>query len=217
VNVLGHTFVALASGDDDPYLLGAVLPDLASMVGVRLDRTRLDGRVADGVRAHVGADAAFHAHPAFRAGVAALRRDLAREGLDRGPARAVSHAGWEMLLDGTLVGSPAEAAYRRALGGGDRVLDAVVEPDRPRWRGFVSRAASPGRQDLPLRYDDATWVAERLHDLLQRRPRLRFPRHQLAAVVSVLGGHAESVATAAPHVLAATRDNGRHQGTAAGN
>jgi hypothetical protein len=205
VNVLGHTFVALASGDDEPYLLGAVLPDLASMVGVRLDRSRLDGRVAQGVRAHVAADAAFHAHPAFRAGVAALRRDLAARGFDRGPARAISHAGWEMLLDGTLVGSPAEAAYRRALGAGDIVLDAVAEPDRPRWLGFVRRAAASGPQ-LRLRYEDPTWVAERLHDLLNRRPRLRFPAHRRSAVARALGHHAGPVATAAPDLLAATRN-----------
>ena len=42
VNFLGHTHVALASGHDDPeYLLGAVLPDLAPMAGVRLQRAGL--------------------------------------------------------------------------------------------------------------------------------------------------------------------------------
>ena len=39
MNVLGHTFVARAAGSGDPeFLLGAVLPDLAPMAGIRLAR-----------------------------------------------------------------------------------------------------------------------------------------------------------------------------------
>jgi hypothetical protein len=201
MNVLGHTFVALAVGDDDPaYLLGAVLPDLAPMLNVHIDRSRLDGRVGDGVRCHLEADAVFHGLPEFRAGTAALRRDLAERGLERGPVRALGHAGWELLLDGALVGSPAEAAYWRALEAGETVAAAVAEPDRNRWLGFL------GYRDRPpaLRYDDPAWVAERLHALLARRPRLGFPRDQLPAVAQVLGGHARHVAAVAPEVLAAT-------------
>ena len=124
MNVLGHASVALAWGDDDPaFVLGAVLPDLASMVGVRVDRSMFGGAVGDGMRCHIDADAIFHDHPEFRAGSAALRRDLADQGLDRGPVRAVGHAGWELLLDGTLVGSSAEAAYWRALDVGELALD----------------------------------------------------------------------------------------------
>lgn len=201
MNVLGHTFVALAVGDDDPaYVLGAVLPDLAPMLDVRIDRSRLDGRVGDGVRCHIEADAVFHALPEFRSGAAAVRRDLAEGGLERGPVRAVGHAGWELLLDGALVGSPAETAYWRALGAGDSVIDAVAEPDRRRWLRFLGYRDRPA----PLRYDDPTWVAARLHALLARRPRLAFPREQLRDVARVLGGHARHVAAIAPEVLAAT-------------
>jgi hypothetical protein len=200
MNVLGHTFVALASGDDDPaFVLGAVLPDLAPMVDVRVDRSRVDGRVGEGVRCHVEADAAFHADPAFRAGAAALRRDLAEAGLERGPVRAVGHAGWELLLDGTLVGSAAEEAYWRALDVGETVLDAVAEPDRRRWLAFCAHR----HQRPALRYDDPAWVAERLHSVLARRPRLRFGRERLPAVTRILGSHARGVATVGPDVLAA--------------
>jgi hypothetical protein len=203
MNVFGHTFVALAVGDDDPaYMLGAVLPDLAPMLDVRIDRSRLDGRVGDGVRCHIEADAVFHALPQFRSGAAALRRDLAEGGLERGPVRAVGHAGWELLLDGALVGSAAETAYWRALGAGDSVIDAIAEPDRSRWLRFLGHRHPRGR--WPLRYDDPTWVAERLHALLARRPRLAFPREQLGDVARVLDGHARHVAAVAPEVLAAT-------------
>jgi hypothetical protein len=199
MNVLGHASVALAWGGHDPaFVLGAVLPDLASMVGVRVDRSRLDGPVGDGMCCHIDADAIFHDHPDFRAGSAALRRDLASHGLERGPVRAIGHAGWELLLDGTLVGTPAEAAYWRALDVGELALSGVAEPDRDRWLGFLGYR----RRRPPLRYDDPPWVAERLHDLLARRPRLRFSRAVLPAVANVLGAHAEEVAELGPGVLA---------------
>src|ERR671919_2501429 len=134
MNVLGHTFVALAVGDDDPaYVLGAVLPDLAPMLNVRIDRSRLDGRVGEGVRCHIEAYAVFHGLAEFRSGAAALRRDLAGRGLDRGPVRALGHAGWELLLDGALVGSAAETAYWRALRAGASVLYPLAPPG-PRRR-----------------------------------------------------------------------------------
>jgi hypothetical protein len=203
MNILGHASVALASGGDDPvYVLGAVLPDLASMVGVRVDRSQLEGRLGDGVRCHVMADSHFHGDPAFRAGAAALRRDLTARGLERGPARAVAHAGWELLLDGTLLGSDAEAAYWRSLEHTDGALHAVRARDRDRWLALV-----PSRTRRPrpaLRYDDPAWVAERLHALLAHRPRLGFRRDQIVAVSEVLGGHRQHVAGVGPKVLATT-------------
>ena len=48
MNFLGHTHVALAGGrEDGGFLLGAVLPDLAPMVGVRVDRAALAGPLAE--------------------------------------------------------------------------------------------------------------------------------------------------------------------------
>src|SRR5690606_17656531 len=74
VNVLGHTYVARAVGNASPeHVLGAVLPDLAPMAGVRVRRNELDGDLAEGVRCHLRTDAAFHAHRDFRAGSRALR------------------------------------------------------------------------------------------------------------------------------------------------
>jgi hypothetical protein len=206
MNVLGHASVALAWGGDEPaFVLGAVLPDLASMVHVRIDRSLLEGPVGDGMCCHVDGDAIFHDHPDFRAGSAALRRDLASQGLDRGPVRAIGHAGWELLLDGTLIGSPAEAAYWRALDVGELALHAIAEPDRGRWLGFLGYR----RRRPRLRYDDPPWVAERLHDLLARRPRLRFSREELPAVANVLGAHAGAVAAVGAEVLATVTDGRR--------
>jgi hypothetical protein len=172
------------------------------MVGVRVDRSQLEGRLDDGVRCHVMADSFFHGHPAFRAGAAALRRDLTGRGLERGPSRAVAHAGWELLLDGTLLGSDAEAAYWRSLEHTEGALHAVRPGDRDRWLALVK--SRTGRPRPALRYDDPAWVAERLHALLAHRPRLGFPRDQIGAVSDVLGEHRQRVAGVGPEVLATT-------------
>jgi hypothetical protein len=209
VNVLGHTEVALATGCDDPaFLLGAVLPDLAPMAGVRVDRARLAGRLADGLRCHLWADAAFHAHPAFRTGSGALRRELAARGIGSGAARAIGHAGWELLLDGALVATRAEAGFRHALaaaGDGCDLAAALVPDDRLRWKTFLAH----GRRQARLRYDDPAWIAERLYATLAHRPRLRLRADHVATVAVVLADHAEDVRGLAVQVLADTTRAGR--------
>jgi hypothetical protein len=201
VNFLGHAHVALATGAGDAeYVLGTVLPDLAPMAGIRLRRAGIGGRLGEGVACHLRADAAFHALAAFRRGSGELRRDLAARGLGSGPARAVGHAGWELLLDGALVGGEAEDAFHRAMAVGDRVSAALDPGDRARWAAFLARGRGSGR----LRYDDPRWVAGRLHAMLGRRPRLALDVSEVPTVAGVLADHAPAVAAAAPSVLADT-------------
>lgn len=201
MNILGHVRVALAGGRDDAdYLLGAVLPDLAPMAGVRVDRAALAAPVAEGVRCHVRTDAVFHAHPAFVAGARRLRRTLEARGVGSGPARAVGHAGWELLLDGTLVGSPTEDAFRRAMARGDDATAAMSAGDAVRWAAFVDR----GRSAPALRYDDPAWVADRLFAMLDRRPRLRLPDARVPVVAEVLAEQTDAVRDAADDVIADT-------------
>jgi hypothetical protein len=201
VNVLGHTYVARAAGSGDPeFLLGAVLPDLAPMAGIRLARAGLGGALGDGVRCHVRTDGVFHGLPAVRAGMGELRADLTRRGVESGPARAIGHAGWELMLDGTLLAVPAADDFRRALGAGEAAL-AVLDPaDRPRWTAFLDRARDAPRP----RYDDTRWVAERLHAMLARRPRLALPLGQVPLVAAALARHVDAVGALAPAVLTDT-------------
>jgi len=214
VNFLAHTSVALATGGadaaaDPSYLLGAALPDLASMAGVRLNRARPDGPVGAGLRCHIVADAVFHAHPAFRDGARAIGAALMQDGLRRGPARAVGHAGWELLLDGALVGSEVEAAFHRAFATSREVdvAAAIAGPDRPRWSGFLARwerasRASGTGAPVRLRYDDPGWVADRLHAMLANRRLLAFPSEDVPTVRRVLTAHAPPIADVAGRVLA---------------
>jgi len=199
VNFLGHTHVALASSDDPLYVLGAVLPDLASMAGVRIDRARSGGRLHEGIRCHIDTDAAFHGHPIFRQGSAAIRADLAPHDLPLGASRAIGHIGWELLLDGTLVGSRTESAFHHALIEGEQALTAIVPDDQRRWQAFLDRWR--GLADPRLRYDEPPWVAERLYLMLHSRPRLAFAESALPGVVEVLERHAGPIAAVAGDVL----------------
>ena len=201
MNFLGHAHVALAVGvEDRTSLLGVVIADLATMAGVRIRRADADGALADGMRLHLVTDAAFHADSTFVAGMVALREDLLAAGARPGSARAIAHVGWELLLDGTLVGAAAEAGFWQAMAVADQASAVVVPAGRDRWRAFV------GRWDGPrpvLRYDDPLWVADRVHAMLQRRPRLAFGADQVATVASVLQQHQGQVQTDAGAVLEA--------------
>lgn len=198
MNYLGHVAVALATGrGDPPFVLGAALPDLASMAGVRVDRLLLPVAVAAGVACHLDADERFHAHPAFRDGSAALRRDLHAAGLPPGPRRAIGHAGWELLLDGAFVGGPAEGAHRSGLRCAAVVLPALTPAHRVRWSALLAQGP-PSR----LRYDEPAWVVDRLFTMLARRPRLSFDESLKPAVVEVLAGHQAAVAAVAAEVVA---------------
>jgi hypothetical protein len=208
VNVLGHAYIAeRARPGDDAYALGAVLPDLASIAGVRLDvgagmSAAVSSAIGDGIACHHGADASFHSLASFRAGAAAMRHELLDAGLPTGPARAVAHVGYELVLDGALVGTAAEDAYRRALTIATTATDAISPLHRPRWSAFVDRIATHAHR--PIRYDDVDWVAGRLVTLLADRPRLRLDAGDVAAVALVLGRHAPAIRAGAGDILDST-------------
>jgi hypothetical protein len=205
MNVLGHAFVAerIRPGDD-AHTFGAVLPDLASMAGVRIDRADAGGAaLAAGVRCHHAADTAFHSAPAFVAGAAAMRRELLAAGLATGPARAVAHVGYELLLDATLLGGDAEHAYRRAfaaLATAEPTFAALRPAGHEQWRravsGFAARSRGRGGDGDPAA------IAERLVAILRHRPRLALAPDDAPVVAAVLGRHADDVRRAAPAVLA---------------
>ena len=194
MNFLAHAHVArhAPGGDAAGYVLGAVLPDLLPMAGVRLDRAAVPAAVAAGWRSHHVADAAFHAHRTFIDGVGALRTDLRRTGLDTGPRRAVAHVGWELLLDDAVFEDEATiAAFRAAL---DVARDLT---DDPAWSAFLSRFAGiRAAPPAPIAV-----VTERVQRAVGRRPRLAFTDEHLASVAAVLGEHRPAILAAAPALL----------------
>lgn len=145
-----------------------------------------------GIQCHHDTDAAFHDLPAFLAGSRALTRDLLDRGVPRGAARAVGHAGWELLLDGVLI-DDAEfmSAYFAAL--------RVEAPD-PAWRFALDRRSARGVPDF---YANPAGVAELLRRILRARPRLAFGDEHLSVVTSALRDAQPSIVDAAEAVFAA--------------
>lgn len=188
MNFLAHAAVAARYDDDPSFVLGAALPDLLPLIGARLDRETLPGRVRDGWMAHHRADAAFHEHPEFVRGVSALRVDLRATGLGTGPRRAAAHVGWELLLDeAVMADEDGVTAFRAAVRAGRDVLD-----DR-RWHGLVDRISE--LRPAPPQSPDV--IAERVQRACSRRVRLAFDIllvPQLASVLAVHQSHVNAVA-----------------------
>jgi hypothetical protein len=174
VNFFGHAVVASWEARAPGFVLGAMLPDFASMCGGRL--AEIDHpELRAGIALHHRTDRVFHAASRFVALCQDARRTLQARGLGRGHAYAVGHVGVELLLDGWLVDQPkAREAYAAALrcgrpgelGGQIRWLD---EEGRGRWRRLHRRLEAHGPPDD---YRDPTLVASRIERILRDRPRL---------------------------------------------
>ena len=194
MNFLAHAQVTRRRHGDDPaVVLGAVLPDLLPMAGVRLERARVPAAVAAGWRDHHAVDAAFHSSPAFVAGVGALRTELRATPLGTGPRRAAAHVGWELLLDDVVAGDAAlVTVFHEALHLG-RSLTAVA-----RWHGLLDRFA----ELQPAGPTPADVLAARVQRACARRPRLAFDSpSELVALADALDRHRHPVLTVAPALL----------------
>jgi hypothetical protein len=174
VNFFGHACVARRVDDDPRHLLGAMLPDLATMAGVRLSAAG-DAAIARGVEHHHAVDRAFHRLPAFVALCRSALEQLTADGVARAPARAVGHVGAELLLDGLLAEDVAartdyRASVRHALQHG---LADRVDFRETHGAGSLQRVLSRlADAPVPEGYREPAFVADRLTWILQRRPRL---------------------------------------------
>jgi hypothetical protein len=115
VNYLGHAAVAVWRGAEGAFVLGAMLPDFASMLGARPPATR-HADVEAGMRFHYRTDEVFHRSAVFVALTRAAFAWLLDRDVERGRARAVAHVGVELLLDAELSrDEPVRRAYLTAL------------------------------------------------------------------------------------------------------
>jgi hypothetical protein len=156
------------------FVLGAMLPDFASMLRSRPPKASLDVLGA-GLTFHHDTDQAFHGSPSFLAFSRQASSFLADRGLSRGSARAVAHVGVELLLDSAFaVEIAANEAYLSA------VDCALTEPvaSRIHWQDHAFGARFRQLcQNLKLRgafpsNTPAELIAERLRAILADRPRL---------------------------------------------
>jgi hypothetical protein len=149
----------------------------------------------------------FHESAWFRDANRSLRDALVDAGVDSGPARACSHAGVEMLLDGRLVADDTVDAHARV------VLDAVstdaqaLAPLAPADARdlWVERLRMIGSSLDPARYGDARFVAERLERMTSGRRRIELRVDQVDTVTDALRAFQPGIAEAAPAVVAEVR------------
>lgn len=152
-----------------PYALGAMLPDLASMCGGRLEHVG-QAPVAAGVELHHRTDLIFHKHPRVLELMSELHERLLRDGCARGPARAGSHIGVELLLDGVfLEDSESRALYEQAVLHPPEPLSWRQVEDAERFAVLRRRLSWAG---APYDLSAPRGAAERLVRTLARRPRL---------------------------------------------
>jgi hypothetical protein len=208
VNLVGHIAVALDPDEAPPstdFLVGCLLPDLAAIARVRVARP--DGALGDGVAFHHACDTVFHESDWFRDANRALRDALLEAGVDSGPARACSHAGVEMLLDGRLVDEASvDASARVALAAVRTEASALGALAPPAARDvWVERLRMIGASLDPVRYQDPVFVAERLHRMTSGRRRIELRAGQVGAVTASLRQFQPRIADAAPDVLADVR------------
>ena len=206
MNFFAHALVASWRSPSPVYALGAMLPDLAGMVGTRtppVDHAEL----AAGVELHHLTDRAFHRLPVFVAAMGAIQGRLMTLGLGRGPAAGAAHVGFELCLDGALLDEPqAIPHYLAALDAARGDLRAAIPwPDADcadRWHAMVDRLASLGP---PHRYRDLDLVATGVERALASRPRLALAARETDLLRAEMADIAARATAAAPGILRALR------------
>ena len=204
MNLVGH--VAAAPDAPVAFLVGCMLPDLAAIARVRVARP--DGDLGRGVEFHHACDAVFHESAWFRRSNVQLRDALLDAGVTTGAARACSHAGVEMLLDGGLVSHAAVAARAQltldAVDAQAAALGALAAREtRTVW---VERLHVIGASLEPRRYADARFVAERLHRMTAGRTRIELSEEHVDVVAAALVTVQPAIVDAAPDVVESVRE-----------
>lgn len=198
MNFFGHALLAHRRRDEAGFVLGAMLPDLASLCGVAAEPGT--AAVADGVAHHHRVDGVFHGCAAFHALVGETVAQLRARAVARGGARGAAHVAVELLLDGALARDEAACrAFRRALTLG--AAGAVALPDGEAAARLARVCERLVGSDVPAAYADPAFVAERVCGALSRRPRLALDAAARAAVHATLPDVAARVRAAAPALL----------------
>ena len=173
MNFFGHAHVARREREDAGFVLGAMLPDFASICRARLMPHEHEA-LAAGIAMHHRTDDAFHGAPTFVRLCAETSLALEADGFGLGPARAVAHVGIEMLLDGLLLDHEESCEWYLA---GVRATDDDALFSHLRFHGdglsrFRTLRDRVRHLGLPRGYRDPDFVAERLVGILSSRPRL---------------------------------------------
>lgn len=183
MNFFGHTWVARCHSDAAAFCAGAMLPDLAGMLGVRLPVPGSDELEA-GVSLHHATDRVFHGCSAFRELERGAQSELSALRVRRGTRRAVAHVGVELMIDRALARrfARAEPDFRAICGwlsanAGGASLGWAPEASS-RLQGLLRRLAAP---ELSHQQLSTPSLVLRLQRALAVRPRLALlPKDQAA-------------------------------------
>lgn len=205
MNFFGHAVVGLWHSNDARFVLGAMLPDLCGMLGIRASRAEdaKHAQLAAGIDFHHRTDAAFHGCERFVALCAQTVDALTAQGVGRGTSRAIGHVGTELFLDGQLSRQrDARAVYSQALSLAvdERLSEQVlVDPsERARMHKGLERLQ---RAPIPEAYTDPLFVADRLQWILSGRPRLAMQPQDAAIVQHELTRLADDVSASWTEIL----------------
>ena len=201
VNFFGHATIALTEGEqrgNPGYVLGSMLPDFASMAGMRLAGVD-DPSIEAGVALHHRTDDAFHGAPTFVRLMGGAQDELEATGMRHGSAMAIAHVGVELLLDGCLVERlGVDPSYHAALETEDAPIRWRHDEGPTRWEFMRRRLrAAP----IPDGYRDPDFVAERLVRILSGRPRLALEERERSTVFSWARRACAPVAAAADELM----------------
>lgn len=202
MNFFGHAVVASWQSPAPGVVLGAMLPDFATMIRARLGEAT-DADVAAGIAHHHATDARFHGLPIVVGLMRELDGRLDRLGCARGPRRAVAHIGVELLLDGVLVQDAAHrAVYVAGLAHDARGVVWRDEEGDVRFAALLARLRSNGApEDLQRTHA----ITQRLQRILMHRPLLAPSASDLGAIDRALADFQQRIEAAAPAVLHALR------------
>ena len=207
MNFFSHAAVAGRFSAEPSFVLGAMLPDFASMLGV--PAVAMGGAPAGsaalwaGVRFHHRTDAAFHGLSAFTALCREAASDLRERGVRRGPSLAVAHVGVELFVDAALAErAEARRAYLNALRAGTSPellagLDAGADERRRFARLFGTLIERGVTVETTPRL-----VLERLRRSLSRRPRLALAPGDEPGVLGWVESARTRIVASAPELVA---------------
>ena len=208
MNFFGHALIAhrdeaTRGPTRAEFVLGAMLPDFASILRTRQPLATLDALDA-GLSFHHRTDHAFHGSQGFLEFSRQASAFLSDRGVSRGTARAVAHVGVELLLDAAFAReNAANEAYLSAIACAmtERVQGAIRWPTSDaseRFQSLCHRLQQRGRfQENP----PSEHVAERLRSILADRPRLSMSDDALTVVQHWVSTARPQITSGAPQLL----------------
>lgn len=212
MNFFGHAWVAGWFSEQPPFILGAMLPDFASVLRSAAPTSR-HPELEAGIELHHLTDRVFHGSEAFRALEQGARVALLDAGLPKGARRALAHVGVEFLIDEQLsLRAPDWQGYDLALRFGS---SAACRAELTWSAAHLSEHFASFCQRLALspRAASSARLAARLVAALAGRPRLELQPDDEARVAPWLDECRPSVAALMPNLLAElTRQLGAAEG-----